>query len=114
MATLVTDYRSEDSWRLAFFDVLDGSADDETVKEVEELVASKGHTLDTLASQATVTTQSQVAHVEKLIDRQAKIVRQLQKSIAEIEAKPLIMQRLALQVEQLTRDAQALVHDKPV
>ena len=51
--------------------------------------------------------------IENLIDRQFKTIRQLQKSIAEVEAKPLIMKRLALQVEQLTRHAQARAHDDP-
>ena len=114
MVTIATEYFGEERWRLAFFSVMDGSADDETHKEVEKLVATQGYTLDALASVATVATQSKVADVEKLIDRQAKIMRQLQKGIAEVEARPLIVKRLALQVEQLTRDAQALAHDNSV
>ena len=76
-------------------------------------MASKGYTLETLASYATAIAGRQLVGIENLIDRQFKTIRQLQKSIAEVEAKPLIMKRLALQVEQLTRDAQALTHDDP-
>ena len=73
--------------------------------------ASKGYTLESLASHATAVAGRQLVGIENLIDRQFKTIRQLQKSIAEVEAKPLIVKRLALQVEQLTRDAQELAHD---
>ena len=76
-------------------------------------MASKGYTLATLASHATAIAGRQLVGIENLIDRQFKTIRQLQKTIAEVEAKPLMMKRLALQVEQLTRDAQALTHDDP-
>lgn len=76
-------------------------------------MASKGYTLESLASHATAIAGRQLVGLENLIDRQFKIIRRLQKSIAEVEVKPLIMKRLALQVEQLTRDAQALTHDDP-
>ena len=111
MVDIVVDYPMEDSWRLQFLDVVEGTADDDTRDAVVTLINRKGYTLETLASYATVTAHSHMERIEKLIDRQSKTIRQLQKSIAEVEAKPLIMKRLALQVEQLTRDAQALPHD---
>ena len=109
MVELVAEFPTTDRWRLPFLLTVEGTADE----EVKELVFQKGYTLETLASYATVVASRSIAGVEKLIDRQFKTIRQLQKSIAEVEAKPLIMKRLALQVEQLTRDAQALTHDDP-
>ena len=95
----------------AHLDTVEGSADSDTKASVEDIVASKGYTLESLASHATAIAGRQLVGIENLIDRQFKTIRQLQKSIAEVEAKPLIMKRLALQVEQLTRDAHALAHD---
>jgi N-glycosylase/DNA lyase len=54
-----------------------------------------------------------VGGIEKLIDRQFKTIRQLQKSISEVKGKPLIMKRYELKVEQFTSDAQVLTHNEP-
>lgn len=113
MVDAVTEYYARDIWRRPFLDIVEGRADDDTKASVEDIVASKGYTLETLVIHATVIAGRQLVSIENLIDRQFKTIRQLQKSIAEVEAKPLVMKRLALQVEQLTRDTQALVHDDP-
>ena len=113
MVDSVNEYYARDIWRRAFLDTVEGSADSDTKASVEDIVASKGYTLESLASHATAVAGRQLIGIENLIDRQFKTIRQLQKSIAEVEARPLIMKRLALQVEQLTRDAQALTHDDP-
>ena len=113
MVDAVNDHFVRDIWRRAFLDTVEGKADSDTKASVEDIVASKGYTLETLASHATAIAGRQLVGIENLIDRQFKTIRQIQKSIAEVEAKPLIMKRLALQVEQLTRDAQALAHDDP-
>ena len=113
MVDAVNDHFVRDIWRRAFLDTVEGRADSDTKASVEDIVASKGYTLETLASHATAIAGRQLVGIENLIDRQFKTIRQIQKSIAEVEAKPLIMKRLALQVEQLTRDAQALAHDDP-
>jgi len=113
MVDSVNEYYARDIWRRAFLDTVEGSADSDTKASVEDIVASKGYTLESLASHATAVAGRQLIGIENLIDRQFKTIRQLQKSIAEVEAKPLIMKRLALQVEQLTRDAQARAHDDP-
>ena len=113
MVDAVNDHFVKDIWRRAFLDTVEGRADSDTKASVEDIVASKGYTLETLASHATAIAGRQLVGIENLIDRQFKTIRQIQKSIAEVEAKPLIMKRLALQVEQLTRDAQALAHDDP-
>ena len=110
MVDAVNDHFVKDIWRRAFLDTVEGRADSDTKASVEDIVASKGYTLETLASHATAIAGRQLVGIENLIDRQFKAIRQIQKSIAEVEAKPLIMKRLALQVEQLTRNAQALVH----
>jgi len=47
-------------------------------------------------------------NIDCLIDRQFKTIRQLQKSIAEVEAKPLALRRLSLQIDKLVRDAEAI------
>ena len=111
MVDSVNEYYARDIWRRAFLDTVEGRADGDTKASVEDIVASKGYTLETLASHATAIAGRQLIGIENLIDRQFKTIRQLQKSIAEVEAKPLIMKRLALQVERLTRDAQTLAHD---
>jgi len=111
MVDSANEYYARDIWRRAFLDTVEGRADSDTKASVEDIVASKGYTLESLASHATVVAGRQLVGIENLIDRQFKTIRQLQKSIAEVEAKPLIMKRLALQVEQLTRDAQVLTHD---
>jgi len=111
MVDSVNEYYARDIWRRAFLDTVEGSADSDTKASVEDIVASKGYTLESLASHATAVAGRQLVGIENLIDRQFKTIRQLQKNIAEVEARPLIMKRLALQVEQLTRDAQALAHD---
>ena len=111
MVDSANEYYARDIWRRAFLDTVEGRADSDTKASVEDIVASKGYTLESLASHATAIAGRQLVGIENLIDRQFKTIRQLQKSIAEVEAKPLIMKRLALQVEQLTRDAQALAHD---
>ena len=113
MVDSVNEYYARDIWRRAFLDTVEGTADGDTKASVEDIVASKGYTLETLASYATAIAGRQLIGIENLIDRQFKTIRQLQKSIAEVEAKPLIMKRLALQVERLTCDAQALTHDDP-
>ena len=46
-------------------------------------------------------------NIDRLIDRQFKTIRRLQKSIAEVEAKPLALRRLWLQIDKLFRDAEA-------
>jgi len=111
MVDSANEYYARDIWRRAFLDTVEGRADSDTKASVEDIVASKGYTLESLASHATAIAARQLVGIENLIDRQFKTIRQLQKSIAEVEAKPLIMKRLALQVEQLTRDAQVLTHD---
>ena len=111
MVDSVNEYYARDIWRRAFLDTVEGSADSDTKASVEDIVSSKGYTLESLASHATAVAGRQLVGIENLIDRQFKTIRQLQKSIAEVEAKPLIVKRLALQVEQLTRDAQELAHD---
>ena len=113
MVDSANEYYARDIWRRAFLDTIEGRADSDNKASVEDIVASKGYTLESLASHATAIAGRQLVGIENLIDRQFKTIRQLQKSIAEVEAKPLIMKRLALQVEQLTRDAQALTHDDP-
>jgi hypothetical protein len=52
--------------------------------------------------------QTVLMNIDRLIDRQFKTIRQLQKSIAEVEAKPLALRRLSLQVDKLVRDAEAI------
>ena len=43
-------------------------------------------------------------NIDCLIDRQFKTIRQLQKSIAEVEAKPLALRRLSLRIDKLVRN----------
>ena len=111
MVDSANEYYARDIWRRAFLDTVERRADSDTKASVEDIVASKGYTLESLASHATAVAGRQLVGIENLIDRQFKTIRQLQKSIAEVEVKPLIVKRLALQVEQLTRDAQELAHD---
>jgi len=113
MVDSANEYYARDIWRRAFLDTVEGSADSDTKASVEDILASKGYTLESLSSHATAVAGRQLVGIENLIDRQFKTIRQLQKNIAEVEARPLIMKRLALQVEQLTRDAQALSNDDP-
>ena len=68
----------------------------------------KGHTLETLRGAAMRSSQTALINIDRLIDRQFKTIRQLQKSIAEVEAKPLALKRLSLQFDKLVRDAEAI------
>ena len=52
--------------------------------------------------------QAVLISIDWLIDRQFKTVRRLQKSIAKVEAKPLVLRRLSLQVEKLVRGAEGI------
>lgn len=110
MVDEVVNYQERDSWRRRFMDTVDGTASDETREAVLDQVYLKGHTLESLSSRATVAASRRIEGIEKLIDRQFKVMRQLQKAIAEVEAKPLVMRRLALQVEHMARDIHALPH----
>ena len=111
MVDEVVNYQDRDQWRTAFMQTVDGAASDETREAVLDQVYLKGHTLESLSSRATVAASRRLEGIEKLIDRQFKVMRQLQKTIAEVEAKPLVMRRLALQVEHMARDINALPHE---
>ena len=98
----------EDRLRLPLTNVLAGTASDEVREEVLDLTYQKGHTLETLRGAAIRSSQKVLINIDFLIDRQLKTIRQLQKSIAEVEAKPLALKRLSLQVDKLVRDAEAI------
>jgi len=108
MLTITSEYMTQDYWRLPFTYVLAGTASDEVREEVLDLVHQKGHTLETLRGAAMRSSQTVLINIDRLIDRQFKTIRQLQKSIAEVEAKPLALRRLSLQVDKLVRDAEAI------
>ena len=111
MVDEVASYQDRDRWRKRFMDTVDDTASDETREAVLDQVSLKGHTLESLSSRATVVASRRLEGIEKLIDRQFKVMRQLQKVIAEVEAKPLVMRRLALQVEHMALDMRALPHE---
>lgn len=98
----------EDRLRLPLTNVLAGTASDEVCEEVLDLIYQKGHTLETLRGAAMRSSQTVLINIDCLIDRQLNTIRQLQKSIAEVEAKPLALKRLSLQVDKLVRDAEAI------
>ena len=108
MLAIMADFMGEDRLRLRFTYVLAGTASDEVREEVLDLVYQKGHTLETLRGAAMRSSQTVLINIDCLIDRQLKTIRQLQKSIAEVEAKPLALKRLSLQVDKLVRDAEAI------
>jgi len=110
MVDEVVNYQDRDQWRARFMHTVDGTASDETREAVLDQVYLKGHTLESLSSRATVAASRRLEGIEKLIDRQFKVMRQLQKTIAEVEAKPLVMRRLKLQIEHAERDINALPH----
>ena len=104
----MADFMGEDRLRLPLAYVLAGTASDEVREEVLDLVYQKGRTLETLRGAAMRSSQKVLINIDCLIDRQFKTIRQLQKSIAEVEAKPLALRRLSLQVDKLVRDAEAI------
>ena len=108
MLAIMADFMGEDRLRLRFTYVLAGTASDEVREEVLDLVYQKGHTLETLRGAAMRSSQKVLINIDHLIDRQVKTIRLLQKSIAEVEAKPLVLRRLSLQVDKLVRDAEAI------
>ena len=108
MLMIISDYLTKDDWRLPLTYVLAGTANDEVRDEVLDLVHEQGHTLETLRGAAMRSSQAVLINIDRLIDRQFKTIRQLQKSIAEVEAKPLALRRLSLQVDKLVRDAEAI------
>ena len=108
MLTIISDYLTKEHCRLPLTFVLAGTAKDEVREEVLDLVHEKGHTLETLRGAAMRSSQTVLINIDRLIDRQFKTIRQLQKSIAEVEAKPLALKRLSLQVDKLVRDAEAI------
>ena len=108
MLGILADFMWEDRLRLPLTNVLAGTASDEVREEVLDLVHQKGHTLETLRGAAMRSSQTVLINIDRLIDRQFKTIRQLQKSIAEVEAKPLALKRLSLQVDKLVRDAEAI------
>ena len=108
MLGMLADFMWEDRLRLPLTSVLAGTANDEMREEVLNLVHEKGHTLETLRGAAMRASQTVLINIDRLIDRQFKTIRQLQKSIAEVEAKPLALKRLSLQVDKLVRDAEAI------
>ena len=108
MLSILADFMWEDRLRLPLTNVLAGTASDEVREEVLDLVHEKGHTLETLRGAAMRSSQTVLINIDRLIDRQFKTIRQLQKSIAEVEAKPLALKRLSLQIDKLVRDAEAI------
>ena len=108
MLGILADFMREDRLRLPLTNVLAGTASDEVREEVLDLIYQKGHTLETLRGAAMRSSQKVLINIDCLIDRQLKTIRQLQKSIAEVEAKPLALKRLSLQVDKLVRDAEAI------
>ena len=108
MLTIMADFMGEDRLRLPFTCVLAGTALEEVREEILDLLYEKGHTLETLRGAAMRSSRTVLINIDRLIDRQFKTIRQLQKSIAEVEAKPLALKRLSLQVDRLVRDAQAI------
>lgn len=108
MLGILADFMWEDRLRLPLTNVLAGTASDEVRDEVLNLVQEKGHTLETLRGAAMRSSQAVLINIDRLIDRQFKTIRQLQKSIAEVEAKPFVLRRLSLQIDKLVRDAEAI------
>ena len=108
MLGIMADYMGEDRLRLPFTYVLAGTAREEVREQILDLLYEKGHTLETLRGIAMRSSQTVLINIDRLIDRQLKTIRQLQKSIAEVEAKPLVLRRLSLQIDKLVRDAEAI------
>lgn len=108
MLGILADFKCEDRLRLPLTNVLAGTASDEVREEVLDLEHEKGHSLETLRGAAMRSSQTVLINIDRLIDRQFKTIRQLQKSIAEVEAKPLALRRLSLQIDKLVRDAEAI------
>lgn len=108
MLTIISELGTKDYWRAPLTSVLIGTAGDETREAVLDLVHQKGHTLETLRGVAMRYSRETVINIDRLIDRQFKTIRLLQKSIAEVEAKPLALRRLSLQIDKMVRDAEAI------
>lgn len=107
MLTIMGDFMGEDRLRLPLTSVLAGTASDEVREEVLDLVYQKG-TMETLRGAAMRSSQKVLINIDLLIDRQFKTIRQLQKSIAEVEVKPLALRRLFLQIDKPVRDAETI------
>ena len=110
MAGFLSDYPfSKDlelDWQLA----IEGQGTEEQLQSLNARLLEKGHTLDGLHAHAVANRNKLIESIERLIDRQLKTIRQFHRCIDEVVAKPLIMKRLKLQIEQLERDGNAIEH----
>lgn len=112
MVELLVDYHGWDEVRLALYASLSGSEDEEATALIAQLLEDKGHTIGSLRAAATKRCMDSLKVLDGLIQQQLNSARHLQKSIEALELKPLVMERMCLDIQNLKRDLNAIEHDE--
>ena len=113
MVSKLTDFREPDSIKLDLVAALSDRGDPDQNELLDIRLRERGYTLDTLRALVMGLDGERIWAIDKLIDRQLKTARQLEKSHYEIVARSLIIRRMQLQLQEMERDLKAIEHDNP-